>query len=202
MTTPEDERTHWDRLAADLANVGGGPGMPGPEHYTDMLELWCPFGSYAGPDHDPNVLVDLGCGVGRILNVMGAVYYGDRLHGVDISADMLSQVPRRANVTLHHSDGRDIPAEIGGVDFAWSVLMFQHIPQTAQAGYVRQVAERLAPDGRFVLQWVDRGADHDYSHPTPGPMMLKWAAEAGLGFLSMWRDEMVPVWLWAVWEKP
>lgn len=192
MTTPEQERAHWDVLAADPANVGGGPGMPGTLHFIAKLNEW----------RVPGVALDLGCGVGRLLGAMSDLHVDSHFAGVDVSVHMAAQVAPRPNVLVHVGDGRTIPEEIGDIQFAWSVLMFQHIPQTAQIGYVRQVADRLTSGGRFVLQWVDRGADHDYSRPTPGPMMLKWATEAGLDLLAMWRDELVSDWLWAVWEKP
>ena len=199
MTTAEQERAYWDDLAGDPVNMGGGPTMPDLDHYLDILErCWKPlwFGQ------EPADLLELGCGIGRLLVPMADQHPDDMFHGVDISVHMAAQVPTRPNVVVHVGDGRTIPGEIDEVKFVWSVLMFQHITHPTQAGYLRQITDRLTRGGRFVLQWVTAGDRHDYSYPTPTLPMLRWAESAGLEVVEVWRDTLVDQWMWAVWEKP
>lgn len=188
MTTPEDEREHWDTLASDQSNIGG-VGMPAPEwfveHVTRHLDL--PLRS---------TVVELGCGVGRIASQMTATVYA-----VDISQEMLDQIDS-PNVIPVQGNGRTIPIQVPSVDGAYSVLMFQHIPADAVLGYLHSVFGKLVTGGRFVAQWVTEGPKHDYSHPLTPSAMQSHAEDAGFRLLDMWTDRLVREWMWACWEKP
>src|SRR5271170_5276766 len=76
-------------------------------------------------------MLELGCGAGRMTRVF-AKHFG-HVRAVDVSAQMLDRakqlLPDAANVTWIHTNGADLsdtPDE--SVDFAFSYLVLQHLP--------------------------------------------------------------------------
>jgi len=100
--------------------------------------------------------LEIGCGVGRMTRWLAKVF--GEAHGVDVSGEMvergrelLADVP---NAHLHHGNGVDLSALSGmRFDFAFSFIVFQHIPsRKVVAGYVRETARRLRPGAWFKFQ--------------------------------------------------
>jgi SAM-dependent methyltransferase len=98
--------------------------------------------------------LELGIGTGRIALPLAA--RGVRVHGIDLSPDMVAQLRGKAG-------GADIPVAIGdfaesSVDERFSLvyLVFNTImnltSQDAQVACFRNAAAHLAPGGRFVIE--------------------------------------------------
>ncbi|MDQ6663332.1 MAG: class I SAM-dependent methyltransferase [Acidobacteriota bacterium] len=109
-----------------------------------------------GKDPAEMNVLEIGCGAGRVTRALSEVF--GKVYGVDISGEMISQarsgLPDRSNVHLFQNNGTDL-AVLGDlvVDFAFSSIVFQHIPSRAVIeNYVREVNRVLRPGGLFKFQ--------------------------------------------------
>ncbi len=101
-------------------------------------------------------MLEIGCGVGRMTEHLAALF--GHVHGVDVSGEMIAQAKRRLtrieNVILHETSGcdvRDVPTE--SVDFAFSFVVFQHVPvRRAVLATVRDVHRTLRSGALFKFQ--------------------------------------------------
>jgi len=95
--------------------------------------------------------IDVGCGSGRwAMLVAPRVAH---LHLVDISAEALAvarvNLAGASNVTFHVAAVEDIPLPDGSLDFAYSLGVLHHVPDTARA--IRDIARKLKPGAPFLL---------------------------------------------------
>jgi len=166
----EKMRLDWDRRARDNAR-----------HYVEnSREQWSdadffasgrqsvadyilndPVNIYQGMAPQTMRVLEIGCGAGRMTRALAELF--GEVHAVDVSGEMIAQA--RAvladcpNVHLYQNNGCDlsvIPAR--SFDFAFSMIVFQHIPSyEVIETYVREVQRLLRPGGLFKFQ-VDGGA--------------------------------------------
>jgi SAM-dependent methyltransferase len=105
-------------------------------------------GAVVGPG---DVVLDVGCGVGRLTRVLAE--RAAHVHGLDVSAQMLERARalngHLTNVSWHHGDGTTLrPIEDASVGAVVSHVVFQHIPDPAiTLGYVREMGRVLEPGG-------------------------------------------------------
>lgn len=104
-----------------------------------------------------DVIVDLGCGVGRLTRAAVTLGAG-RVYAIDVSSEMLARA-REHNadleaVTWIQGDGATLAGVPDGVaDGLISHVVFQHIPDPRiTLGYVRDMARVLKPRGWAVFQ--------------------------------------------------
>lgn len=105
------------------------------------------------------ICVEIGCGAGR-LTVQLAKRFDDVI-GLDVSALMVDRAQQMVaeqgldNVVLYVGDGVSLkPIEDSSVDFVYSAIVLQHIPNvTAQLAYVYETARVLKPGGLFMLSF-------------------------------------------------
>ena len=95
--------------------------------------------------------VDVGCGSGR-WSVMVAPKVG-HLHLLDASADALAiarqNLAEATNVSFHLASVGDIPLDDNSLDFAFSLGVLHHVPDTAAA--IRAIARRLKVGAPFLI---------------------------------------------------
>jgi SAM-dependent methyltransferase len=120
-----------------------------------------------GKDPKAMKVLEIGCGAGRVTRAF-AEYFGS-VYAVDISAEMVRQARRAVsgfrNAHVVRNNGKDLSAVDGGwrrrfgigdpleVDFAFSFMVFQHIPsREIIESYVREVHRLLRPGGLFKFQ--------------------------------------------------
>ena len=105
------------------------------------------------PDTKCDLLVDLGTGTGRMLEIFSS--HASRAVGFDINANMLTIArarldnPDRLHCQVRQGDCADVPLEDGaaGVGFVHQVLHFLDDPARA----VGEAARVLAPSGRVLI---------------------------------------------------
>jgi SAM-dependent methyltransferase len=111
-------------------------------------------------------VLEIGCGAGRVTRAF-AGFFG-QVYAVDISGEMVRQARRAVEgfpgARVFHNNGKDLRVVrdhwwnrfgIGRVevDFAFSFMVFQHIPSREVIdSYVREVARLLRPGGLFKFQ--------------------------------------------------
>ena len=126
------ERTVADEILTDLVNVCQGK-----------------------PAKDMRVL-EIGCGAGRVTRALANLF--GEVHGVDVSGEMIRQAKialrDRPNAFVYQNNGKDLTVvpELE-FDFAFSSIVFQHIPsREIIENYVREVSRLLRPGALFKFQ--------------------------------------------------
>jgi len=139
-------RTEWD----DKEYYDSGRLNVFQEVLTDLSNV-C-----QGRDAKRMKVLEIGCGSGRITRALSEVF--GEVYAVDISGEMIRQateaLKERPNVHMFQNNGSDL--EVLGdiqVDFAFSYIVFQHIPSREVIySYVRAVHRLLRPGGLFKFQ--------------------------------------------------
>lgn len=101
-------------------------------------------------------VLEIGCGAGRVTRALTRVF--GEVHAVDVSGEMVQLA--RAAIThapaafVYQNNGKDltvVPAK--EFDFAFSTIVFQHIPSREIIySYVREVHRLLRPGALFKFQ--------------------------------------------------
>jgi SAM-dependent methyltransferase len=126
------ERTVADEILTDLVNVCQGKSA------KDMRVL------------------EIGCGAGRVTRALANLF--GEVHGVDVSGEMVRQAKLalrdRPNAFVYQNNGKDLTVvpELE-FDFAFSSIVFQHIPsREIIENYVREVSRLLRAGALFKFQ--------------------------------------------------
>ncbi|HWQ53632.1 MAG TPA: methyltransferase domain-containing protein [Bryobacteraceae bacterium] len=161
----EKMREDWDRRARENARYyvntacqdwtddeffASGERTVAEEILTDMTNI-C-----QGKDPKQMRVLEIGCGAGRVTRALAGVF--GEVWGVDISGEMVERA-RGALAGFPHArvfqnSGKDLSV-LGEVefDFAFSSIVFQHIPsREIIVSYVREVHRLLRPGGLFKFQ--------------------------------------------------
>ncbi len=109
-----------------------------------------------GRDPKRMKVLEIGCGSGRITRALAEVF--GEVYAVDISGEMIRQAKEALkdvpNAHVFQNSGSDL-AVLGDlqVDFAFSYIVFQHIPsRDVIYNYVREVHRLLRPGSLFKFQ--------------------------------------------------
>lgn len=133
------------------------------EILTDMINI-C-----QGLEPKQMRVIEIGCGAGRVTAALADLF--GEVHAVDVSGEMVRQaraaLASRPNAHVYQNNGMDlsvIPAG-DGFDFAFSSIVFQHIPsRDVIENYVREVHRLLKPGRLFKFQ-VQGGEGMDPTRP-------------------------------------
>jgi len=159
-------RKDWDRRARENARYyvntarkdwtdedffRSGEQTVAEEILTDMINI-C-----QGKDPKQMRVLEIGCGAGRVTRAL-ATLFGE-VHGVDVSGEMVA-LAREAlreypNAFVYQNNGMDLSVLPPGLifDFAFSSIVFQHIPsREIIENYVREVHRVLRPGALFKFQ--------------------------------------------------
>jgi SAM-dependent methyltransferase len=111
---------------------------------------------YQGKDPRQMRVLEIGCGAGRVTRALGRLF--GEVHAVDVSGEMVAQARQALadmpHVHIHQNNGYDLtvvpPLEF---DFAYSFIVFQHVPsREIIENYVREVGRLLRPGALFKFQ--------------------------------------------------
>ncbi|HUB79466.1 MAG TPA: class I SAM-dependent methyltransferase [Bryobacteraceae bacterium] len=108
-------------------------------------------------------VLEIGCGAGRVTRALAGVF--GEVHAVDVSGEMarLARVALTGapNARVYHNNGLDLSVIPDlPFDFAFSTLVFQHIPSRAIVeNYIREAARLLRPGALFKFQVRGNTAD-------------------------------------------
>jgi len=99
---------------------------------------------------DPRTILDVGCGSGRLLRRVGALYPSAMLIGVDPEEASLKAARRlMPSCTFYASPVESLPLADASVDLALSTFSFHHWPD--QRKRMKQIARVLRPGGHLLL---------------------------------------------------
>ncbi len=141
------ERTDW----TDEEFFRSGQLTVAAEILTDMINI-C-----QGKDPKQMRVLEIGCGAGRVTRALADLF--GEVHGVDISGEMVALARKalrdRPNAFVYQNNGKDLSVLPPGLlfDFAFSTIVFQHIPdREIIENYVREVNRVLRPGALLKFQ--------------------------------------------------
>jgi SAM-dependent methyltransferase len=140
------EKTDW----TDDEFFRSGEQTVAEEILTDMINI-C-----QGKDPKQMKVLEIGCGAGRVTRALSNLF--GEVHGVDVSGEMVKQaraaLADRPNAHIYQNNGVDLSVVGNAVfDFAFSTIVFQHIPsREVIENYVREVHRLLRPGALFKFQ--------------------------------------------------
>lgn len=161
----EKMRQDWDRRAQENARYyvntekrdwtdddffRSGEQTVKEEILTDMTNI-C-----QGKDPGQMRVLEIGCGAGRVTRALAQVF--GEVCGVDVSGEMIRQATGALRdfpgARVYQNNGTDLSVLGDQVfDFAFSTIVFQHIPsRDIIENYVREVHRLLRPGGLFKFQ--------------------------------------------------
>jgi SAM-dependent methyltransferase len=136
-----------------------GYGTPEQERLVEQAEHWRHRLIRDGTALPPGTrLLEVGCGVGAVLAVLGQEFPGVRLTGVDIEPKQLEFARghlRRAGVeaTLVEADALALPFRDGSFDHVWMMWFLEHVADPPTV--LREARRVLAPGGAVTAIEVD-----------------------------------------------
>ena len=161
----EKMRREWDERAKENARyyVATAKESWSDEEYFDSgrenvaREILTDMGNVCqGRDPKDLTVLEIGCGSGRITRALAEVI--GQVYAVDISGEMIRQAKEtlkdQSNAKVFQNNGSDLQV-LGDIqaDFAFSYIVFQHIPsRDVIYSYVREVCRLLRPGGLFKFQ--------------------------------------------------
>ena len=120
------------------------------EILTDMTNI-C-----QGKDPQAMRVLEIGCGAARVTRALAGLF--GEVYAVDISPEMVAQaqaaLTRFPHAHVYQNNGTDLAVvPTANFDFAFSTIVFQHIPsREVIENYVREVSRLLRPGALFKFQ--------------------------------------------------
>lgn len=111
------------------------------------------------------MLVDVGCGAGRLSSQLPTWFEGDYL-GTDISEDLLefaARITSRTDWRFEVIDGLTIPAEDASADMVCFFSVLTHLRHEESFVYLEEARRVLRPNGRIVFSFLDFGQAHHWA---------------------------------------
>lgn len=148
-------------------------------------------------------VADIGCGSGRAMNHLAALYPNSRFTGYDLSAEAVATAKRQArelgltNVTFVAADATDLPGEAKfDLIFTFDAVHDQAHPDKVLAN----IRRLLRPDGVYLMQDIDSHSDIADNLDRPlSPFiytiscmhcMTVSLAQGGAGLGAAWGEEL------------
>src|SRR5438445_9788371 len=135
---------------------------------------------YADPDGGaamarPLKLLDVACGTGHLLRMIGAALPGAKLFGVDLSPHYLARaretLPRELDLSLVCENAEELPFPDGHFDAATNVFLLHELPPEVRARILAEMTRVVRPGGLVVvadsLQLKDAPELHHELHAFP-----------------------------------
>src|SRR5438552_11224711 len=103
----------------------------------------------------PRKLLDVACGTGHLLRMLGAALPGARLFGVDLSPHYLAwarqKLPRELDVSLVCENAEHLPFPDSHFDAATNVFLLHELPAEFRARILGELARVVRPGGLAVV---------------------------------------------------
>lgn len=176
-----------------------GYGTPEQERLVQQAEHWRHALIADGTDLAPGTrLLEMGCGVGAVLAVLGQEYPGVRLTGVDIEAAQLAFAHEHlarsgVQAQLVEADAVALPFAPGSFDHVWMMWFLEHLADPTAA--LLEAKRMLAAGGRITAIEVDYATCR--AEPTTPAIDALFRAMVAAMARAGWSDagSRLPGWL-------
>ena len=130
-----------------------------PKNLKNHLQL-------IGVPDDVESVCEIGCGCGRLLKPICESGVG-KCYGIDASQAMVDdakEYTRGTNIKIKKCSGEgDIEFRDNFVDFSYSIITFQHIPNTEVVKkYISEMIRITKPGGEIMFQLLNEDLDKGY----------------------------------------
>ena len=144
-------KTFWDNAAKD------------PEvRYKYIADEWATTETFLdlikNNNDDWNNVLEIGCGIGRLIVPLADMHKNCNFYGIDISDKMIELAPKRDNIKYQEL--------VNNLDFVYSMLVFQHIEHQEKINYINLAYEKLKVGGNLFFQFVIGEENSPYSYQT------------------------------------
>ncbi|WP_428269468.1 class I SAM-dependent methyltransferase [Haliangium sp.] len=157
------------------------------------------FGSDMGELPYGGRVLEIGCGIGRVILPLAEAYPHTQFFGVDVSTEMV----RIANTRLRGHPNGLVFRTSGDLldmfddayfDFVYSLMVFQHLPQPVFCSYAAEIVRILRPGGtlRFQVQY-DESKNGQDPYPASDFRSIRYYDATALKRLFPSRLEIVAV---------
>ena len=143
----------------ELTNYVHGYGTPEQERLVVQAEHWRNRLIRDGTDLEPGTrLLEVGCGVGAVLAVLGQEFPGVELFGVDVESKQLDfarrHLPRAGlEAALINADALALPFDDESFEHVWMMWFLEHLADPPAA--LREARRVLVPGGAITAIEVD-----------------------------------------------
>lgn len=178
-----NERDHWLGITADpdwRRNHINDPNIP----LADTLAALTFH-------NDPEQILEIGCGYGRLTTELAALYPNAEITGIDINPDILP-----ADTDQIHYLCLDNLEGLLAQDAIYSVAVFQHLTDQQKRDYIFDAATLLTAGGQLRVQFIDGDRDNFLDHWVAVEEMESWFMQAGLGVAAIDQGLAHPQWTW------
>ena len=123
--------------------------------------LICPYISLIQKVKEGEKVGDVGCGSGQLLLLLSEYARPSYIFGIEITerlvknARMLFSRSRTPNYKFEAYDGKHFPDELAAMDTIFLVDVLHHVPQKSQAGFLKNLSEKVRPGGRLILKDIN-----------------------------------------------
>ncbi len=133
---------------------------------------------------DELTCLEIGCGAGRMTGALAQRF--QQVIALDISGEMIKQAKENApndNITFIKGTGENLEGiEDNSIDVAFSIIVFQHIPDPEiQYQYLREIGRVLVSGGWFYLHFY---ADQQHTEH----IAEQWRIRAEAGDVLGWSE--------------
>ncbi len=153
-------------------------------------------------------ILEIGCGVGRLIIPLAEYRMDIYFYGVDISEGLISIAKKRSgksklykDVELINNDGRSLPFEDNYFSFIYSVTVFQHIDSIGIERYFKEVGKKLQYNGRFFFQFIEGDESEPMSHHYDFVYISKLLSKFGVEIIDVKRGLIYKNWTWVTAKK-
>ena len=156
----------------------------------------------------PKSILEIGCGIGRLTIPVAKHFPRAKVHGVDISDEMLKIATR--NVIAHGEidnvsfgqvgDGRHLYL-LNKVDAVYSMITFQHIDAEGVEEYIKEISFALKNDGIFRFQFVEGDEHSKFSQQYHLEQIVKWLEENDFVVKKVDKNLIYNSWIWITAKK-
>ena len=176
-----------------------GYGTPEQRRLVEQAEHWRHGLICAGTQLDQGTrLLEMGCGVGAVLAVLGQEFRGVQLTGVDIEAAQLDYARKHlercgVSAELVNADATALPFAASSFDHVWMMWFLEHLAEPAKA--LVEAKRVLVAGGRITAIEVDYGTCR--AEPTTPAIDELFRAMVAAMASSGWSDAgtRLPGWL-------
>lgn len=155
----------------------------GRQDFEAFSRRWERFGM------DLDAVLEIGCGAGRLSKWIARS--AGKLHGVDVSAEMIAYAKSKVNepnAEFHVTDGQRVPLPDGSVTAAFSAHVFQHFESATDSLPVfREIARVLKPGGTLMIHLPLYRHPHAASRATRAVRGLYTLRTKAADTVAAWR---------------